>query len=638
MKKKYLIFSALALLAMSVTACGNNGSNTKKSTSGDQSQDSGDVEEPGVYDHDHDFADGWTSDADYHWHACKVKTKGVPCDEKEDYAEHDWDAGVEVKAAQAYAPGTKRYTCQTCNRTKVVDIPATGGNETKGNFTFDDAKLSTAQDIHSANQNKYLTLGINYYHITEANLSSCGANGNSIASNPNQVTVGWNYTAPAGKTVSNYSFVYGQKEDLSDAYQLPNNVSTNSVSFYNPFLGTNYFKVIANLNDGSKEASDIKTFKVVETAPRNIYAGNIPNFRDTGGRTTYAGGKIKQGLIYRGAGNNFDQRGTSPNQECKDILLKQLRVKTEINVANGTGNNINLDGVKVENCFMDYGATPYSNLSRNAERIRYVMNVLSDESNYPVFYHCRIGTDRTGITGMMIGGLLGIPFNEVFQDYCFSNFAPIDGKRYPNKASDPNGDDPAKYIDEILSLPGSNFQEQTYLALRSIGVPAQKLNKIIDIMTEGKKATLPEDVKVGRGKDLVSSVDARTSNDFTNPDVYFPIKEDESVEYTADFSEGEKDIVIYLGSTDSSQSNKLADGISLVIDNDDEIEIVDRTMHRAGFGTTGQNGRTGYMFNLLCKYSLSQGEHTIKLVGLNKTVFNVGSIGVFDHVTPYNGQ
>ena len=121
---------------------------------------------------------------------------------------------------------------------------------------------------------------------------------------------------------------------------------------------------------------------------------------------------------------------------------------------------------------MDYGATPYSNLARNAEKVRNVMEILSDESNYPVFYHCRIGTDRTGITGVMLNGLIGVPFNEVIQDYGFSNFSPIDNQRYPGKTPDNNGDDIKKYIDEILAMPGATFQEQVYNTLLSIGVPA----------------------------------------------------------------------------------------------------------------------------------------------------------------------
>lgn len=504
------------------------------------------------------------------------------------------------------------------------------GDVVSGDFTFDAAQIGVAQDIHTADQNKYLNLGKEYYTITSSDLSSCNANGNTDASKPNKVSVKWDFNAPAGKTVSKYQLVFGQKEDLSDGYTV-DGTTANSISFYNPYLGNNYFKVIANLSDGSKAESGVEIFKVTTQAPRNLYVGNMPNVRDMGGRTTYAGGKIKQGLIYRTAGNKFDNR-SSIDDECKNILTQQLKVKTEINVANSTSNNVNLSGVKLVNAFMDYGATPYSNLARNAEKIRQVMDTLADENNYPVFYHCRIGTDRTGITGMMIGGLLGIPFNEVFQDYCFSNFAPIDGQRYPNKPSDPNGDDPAKYIDEILAMPGNNYQEQTYNALLSIGVPAETLNKVIDIMTEGEKAEFPE-ANIGIGDELTSTGTKKSGSDYKDPVTYYEITNGKDISYTFDASAGDKDIVVYLGSTDSSSSKKLASGISLEIDGAKQT-IVDKTYFKAGFGKTQQNSRTGYMFNLLGKYNLSAGSHTIKVAGINSDKFNVATICVFDHVTP----
>ena len=508
------------------------------------------------------------------------------------------------------------------------DNSSTGGDETEGAFTFNDSELNTPQEIHTANQKKYLNLNMEYYHITANDLTSCGASGNSNVSTPNKVTVNWNFTAPSGKTVSKFQLLYGQRSDLSDAYTVEGSTA-NSISFYNPYLGDNYFKVIANFSDGTKEASPIKIFKVDTQAPRNISAGNMPNVRDMGGRSTYAGGKIKQGLIYRGAGNKFDNR-TSINSECTNVLTKQLKIKTEINVANSTGNNINLSGGKVVNAFMDYGSTPYSNLARNAEKIRQVMDVLSDINNYPVFYHCRIGTDRTGITGMMIGGLLGIPFNEVFQDYCFSNFAPIDGQRYPNKPSDPNGDDPAKYIDEILAMPGKNYQEQSYNALLSIGVPAETLSKIIDIMTEGNKAELPTTGKVARADTLSSTGTKKTDNDYKNPAIYYELGSNKTASFTTELTAGEKDIVVYLGSQDSSSSTKLADRISLSIDGVNQ-SIVDKTLFKAGFGKTGQNGRTGYMFNLLGKYNLTAGQHNITITVKSGT-FYIGTICVFDHV------
>ena len=503
--------------------------------------------------------------------------------------------------------------------------------ETAGEFTFDETALSIPQEIHTADQKKYLNLDKQYYHITADDLTSCNAMGNSNKSAPNKVTVSWNFGAPTGKTVSKYQLVYGQKSDLSDGLTVEG-TTAKSVSFYNPYLGDNYFKVVANFSDGSKQESAIKTFKVDGQAPRNLYAGNMPNVRDTGGRTTYAGGKIKQGLIYRGAGNKFDNR-SGIDSECQSILKNVLKIKTEINVANSTGNNLGMSGIAVQNCFMDYGATPYSNLARNAERIRQVMDILADESNYPVFYHCRIGTDRTGITGMMINGLLGIPFNEVFQDYTFSNFAPIDGQRYPNKPSDPNGDDPAKYIDEILAMPGATYQEQTFNALLSIGCKAETLNKIINFMTEGNKATFPGTEKVASGNDLTSTGTKGTSSDYTAPATYYTCGSGKSVSMNATFTAGEKDVVLYMGSTDSSNSTKLSSCITLKIDGVEKTIANTKTLYTAGFGQTQQNHRTGYMFNLLGKYEFSNGSHTVE-ISFKSGSFNVGTIAVFDHVTP----
>ena len=114
---------------------------------------------------------------------------------------------------------------------------------------------------------------------------------------------------------------FGQEEDLSDGFEV-NGTKNNTISFYNPFIGTNYFKVTAKFADDTEESSEIKTFQVEDIAPRNLYAGNMPNVRDMGGRTTVAGGRLRQGLIYRGAGNRFDN-SSQINDECKDILLNK---------------------------------------------------------------------------------------------------------------------------------------------------------------------------------------------------------------------------------------------------------------------------------------------------------------------------
>ena len=92
--------------------------------------------------------------------------------------------------------------------------------ETAGEFTFDETALSIPQEIHTADQKKYLNLNKQYYHITADDLTSCYAMGNSNKSAPNKVTVSWNFGAPTGKTVSKFQLVYGQNQTYLMALQL----------------------------------------------------------------------------------------------------------------------------------------------------------------------------------------------------------------------------------------------------------------------------------------------------------------------------------------------------------------------------------------------------------------------------------
>ena len=541
----------------------------------------------------------------------------------------------ESKAGQTSKGGTQ--TSQG-GQTQTSKTPATSiPSPSEEGFAFSESELNDVKDFHTQDQKAYLAFTGDYYHITTTQLDNFHMSGRDRKSNPEAVTLRWSFTPASGKTVSSFQVKTGQKSDLSDGYIRQGTTAT-SLSFYNPFLGDNYFQVIAKYSDGTTKASEIKKFKVVDNTVRNIKAGNLENVRDTGGRTTTAGGKIRQGLIFRTCGNKYDY-STQIDAEGKEVMLNYLGVKTEINVADNTTYNFNFGGsVKVVNAHMDYGTTAYSNVSRNAEKIRQVFATLADENNYPAFYHCRIGTDRTGTIGICLNGLLGVPFNEILQDYGFSNFAPIDGQRYANKPSDPNGDDAAKYIEEIKKMPGATYQEQTYNALLSIGIPAASLDKIIDIMTEGPKATFTTNPRIGLVKDMtLNGTSKQTKSDFSQPDEIAPISSGKSVSYKVNTGAGESSIVLYAGCT--SKSGNLGDHITLSIDGTEQT-VVSKSMTNAGFGTSGTRtgNRTAYMFNVLGKYNLTEGEHTITVAGKSSTTLNVGTIGVFGPAGQGGGQ
>ena len=92
---------------------------------------------------------------------------------------------------------------------------------------------------------------------------------------------------------------------------------------------------------------------------------------------------------------------------------------------------------------------------------------------------------------------------------------------------------------------------------------------------------------------------------------------------------GKQDVVVYMGNKTKSTSKKISDGITLTIDGVAQT-IISKNHELAGFGVTGQNGRTGYMFNQLGQYDLAAGEHTITISGKSSEVYNVAVINLIN--------
>ena len=123
---------------------------------------------------------------------------------------------------------------------------------------------------------------------------------------------------------------------------------------------------------------------------------------------------------------------------------------------------------------------------RNIEPIRRVFKVLAEPENYPVFYHCRIGTERTGLVSVLVNGLLGVPEEEIFQDYMLSNFGNIGGTRIVNNG---NIDAIIPYVNTLRSYPGETFADKVYSFLAGVGVPTEQFDSVISLMSEGEEKT-----------------------------------------------------------------------------------------------------------------------------------------------------
>ena len=458
--------------------------------------------------------------------------------------------------------------------------------------------------------------------------------GTKNLSDSNPITLHWNYELPEGKEVSKYSVVFGQKKDLSDGYRVDGN-NEESISFYNPFLGRNYYQLIATFTDGTTDETPIRHFEVDSTYPRNLTIAGMTNCRDIGGRITEDGAKIKQGLIYRTSGKN--QNGSLTDATTEE-MINHLGVKNEINLAGDSNSyNLNLAGTTlITSCRMDTSSTGgFHHFSRNAEAVKNFFEFLEDENNYPLYYHCKIGTDRTGLCSVLLGGLLGLSLDDIYQDYLFSNFGKIGEKRGIGSG---DSHDMLKYVDDLLTFSGASFKNKVYNTLLAIGLSKETLNKVIDNLLEGPAPTGND------ANQVVARADALEANGVTmvtdasersHPDAYYVLNDsNQSVSYTFEVSKSfTGQVIAYLGNSDASTSKKIGDAITCEIDYN-PLQIRDLTYKDARMGKCTVSGvsRMNYFPVILGTTEISEGEHTIEIFG-STNVMNIGGIYIFDNAT-----
>ncbi len=491
--------------------------------------------------------------------------------------------------------------------------------------------LTKEFNIHTAEQQAYLDYQGDYSTINP----DLYPNGSTSISDPVAVKLEWTHGEAEGKTLKNYSVILGQKADLSDGYE-HKGTKAKKLDVYNSYIGKNYFKVVANYTDGSKDETAILEYTVKNNGPRNLKVGNMTNCRDLGGRITEDGGTIKQGLIFRTCGNNYNMRGLTYDEEAKTTFIDELKVKTEINVSNDDSYNFSFQGVKLKKFYMDYGGSANHHLSRNAESVKNYFNYLANKDNYPIFYHCRIGTDRTGLCTIMTLGLLGVSENTIYQDYLFSNFGAIGEKRYIGEKA---GQDNIKnYMAEINRLSGKTFKNKVYNFLLSIGVTKENLNKVISILTEGQQAkdndagqivATAEKLTLGGGATLVTKANP-ADNERANPINYVTMAKDATASYSFNVSTaGNAQIVAYVGNNQNSTAKKISDALECTIDGQ-PVSVTTASYKDSCMGNV--NSRTNYYPVILGTSELTAGDHTIELKGKTSTsadYLKLGTIALF---------
>lgn len=292
-----------------------------------------------------------------------------------------------------------------------------------------------------------------------------------------EVNITWTNTY---KDVTEFIVSYATKSDYSDAITTTVAADKKSLAVCNLYKNATYYvKVTAKTLNGDHMAES--TFKTTDLGPRFMLVDGIANVRDLGGYQTADGKTTLQGLVFRGG-------SLTPTQYYKKDILSEagkkymsevLGIKTEIELR-GSGENAEttsqIPGAAFKRCEINGYA---DGMNLNTAGFKAIFQTMADPDNYPIYFHCTGGADRTGTLAFLFNALLGVDETSLVQDYELTSFS-----RY--NVRDSQAGTYAGYYkafrEKLNSYAGTTLSEKTESYLLSIGITATEIYNIKAIM------------------------------------------------------------------------------------------------------------------------------------------------------------
>ena len=295
------------------------------------------------------------------------------------------------------------------------------------------------------------------------------------------IQVVWSYD---GESAEKFLVQYARKGDFSDAMSVETAGCARSVDVYNLYKASEYFvRVTAYNGQGMSLMSAENTFQTTSLGPRVIDIKNICNVRDFGGWKTMDGKTLPQGIAYRGGSVTplpRDPLDTVLTDEGKAYMRDTLGIKVELDLRSeqesGVYDESIIPGVKL----IYKTINGYDAAMKEPENFRKMFAVFADKNNYPLYYHCTAGSDRTGTVTFLLRMLLGMSELDAIKDHEFSSFS-IYGER--NTKTGESGEWFHWFYDRLQAeYEGSTTQEKAVNYLRAIGVTQEEMDNIKGIL------------------------------------------------------------------------------------------------------------------------------------------------------------
>jgi protein-tyrosine phosphatase len=222
------------------------------------------------------------------------------------------------------------------------------------------------------------------------------------------------------------------------------------------------------------------------------------NFRDLGGHKTAGGQTLRRGHVFRsahlgsltdadrsalgklGVRTIVDLRGVNEAAETPHLIDGLACRVVGAHIEPGVGDKIRgavADGTASPFLMMQFLTDHYRDYPRRcAPGFRTLFATLSDGQHRPLVFHCTAGKDRTGFASALLLTLLGVPWDDVMQDYLRTNELWIGHiGRYPELDLDTRAaiiEARQPYLEAAFAIVREDFGSPEAFAEKALGLDA----------------------------------------------------------------------------------------------------------------------------------------------------------------------
>ena len=274
----------------------------------------------------------------------------------------------------------------------------------------------------------------------------------------------------AEKLGASFFLLVSENEDMTQPWVYI--TSETAYEIYNLKVGTQYYWCVQK--NGSRSA--VHSFYTSATMPRCLKIDGISNVRDMGGYVVQ-GGRIRQGLVYRGG--EFELHMHLGEDGARELV--RLGIRTELDMRGEAVGKVDFtaaEAVGIKRVLIPnapYSAVFDPGLAPNAQGF---FKVFVTPESYPIYYHCWGGADRTGTFAFILGAYLGMKLEDLIDEYEFTSLS-IWGIRTRNYGEFRN------FLQRFMALPGETLQKKATSYLKEYaGLCDAELATIKEIMVE----------------------------------------------------------------------------------------------------------------------------------------------------------